>query len=79
MNDDEKPTMTETELWEWLHYDEGIPVSRHAIKHAVINKKIGRTKIGSGNYFSKKNGWDWLRSREKCGASSAAKSSVLQP
>ena len=28
MDEDQKPTMTEQELWEWLLYDEGIPVTR---------------------------------------------------
>ncbi len=64
MDDDEKPTMTEQELFEWLRYDEGIPVTRHAIKHAVIKKKIGRTKLGNGNYFSKRNGWDYISKLE---------------
>jgi hypothetical protein len=79
MDDDEKPTMTEQELWEWLHYDEGIRVSRHAIKHAVIDREIARTFIGGCNLFSKRNGWDWLRSRERVGAHGMSKSTAGQP
>lgn len=60
MDEDDKPTMTEQELWEWLHYDEGIPVSRRAIKHAVIDRKIQPTQFGNGNYFSKRDGWDYV-------------------
>lgn len=45
MDEDQKPTMTEQELWEWLHYDEGIPVTRRAIKMAVINREILPTRL----------------------------------
>jgi hypothetical protein len=72
VDDDEKPTMSETELWEWLKYDEGIPVTRHAIKWAVIKKEIARSNIGGCNLFSKKNGWDWVRSREKLAAAASS-------
>ncbi len=66
MDEDEKPTMTEQELWEWLHYDEGIPVTRRAIKQAVIDREIAPTRYkGNGNFFSKKDGWDWIRSRKQ--------------
>lgn len=65
MDEDQKPTMTEQELWEWLHYDEGIPVSRRAIKHAVINREIVPTRLGNNNYFSKQDGLDWLKSRKQ--------------
>lgn len=66
MDEDEKPTMTEQELWEWMHHDEGIPVTRRAIKHAVIDREIVPTCYkGNGNFFSKKDGWDWIRSRKR--------------
>jgi hypothetical protein len=72
MGDDEKATMTEQELWEWLHYDEGIPVTRRAIKFAVQYRQIKPTRYnGNTNYFSKKDGWEWVRSRKLPGAYSA--------
>lgn len=58
MDEDEKPTMTEQELWEWLHYDEGIPLTRRAIKHAVLNREIKPTRIGNSNLYCKKDGWE---------------------
>lgn len=73
MDDDDKPTMTETELWEWLKYDEGIPVTRRAIKMAVINREIEPTRLGNGNFFSRRDGLTWLRSRKQAGAYSASK------
>ncbi len=65
MNDDEKPTMTEQELWEWLHHQEGIPVSRRAIKHAVIDRRITPTRFGNNNYFSKRDGWDFITAQKQ--------------
>lgn len=65
MDEDEKPTMTEHELWKWLHYDEGIPVSRRAIKHAVIDRKITPTRFGNANYFSKRDGWDFIAAQRR--------------
>ncbi|VBA47123.1 hypothetical protein [Mycobacterium attenuatum] len=65
MDDDEKPTMTETELWEWLHYDEVIPVTRRTIKWAVLRREIIPTRLGNGNFFSKRDGLEWLKSRKQ--------------
>lgn len=73
MDEDDKPTMTETELWEWLHYDEGIPVTRRAIKMAVINREIEPTRLGNGNFFSRRDGLAWLYSRKQDGAYNASK------
>lgn len=78
MDDDDKPTMTENELWEWLHYDEGIPVTRRAIKMAVINREIEPTRLGNGNFFSRRDGLAWLRSRKQAGVYSASKVSARQ-
>lgn len=65
MNEYEKPTMTEQELWAWLHDDEGIPISRRAIKHAVIDRKIQPTRFGNNNYFSKRDGWDYIAAQRQ--------------
>jgi hypothetical protein len=65
VDDDDKPTMTEQELWEWLHYDEGIPVTRRAIKWAVIDRKIEPTRLGNGNFFSKRDGWDFISKQKQ--------------
>ncbi|OKH80080.1 hypothetical protein EB73_34090 [Mycobacterium sp. SWH-M3] len=65
MDEDDKPNMTEQELWEWLHNDEGIPVSRRTIKQAVIDREIVPTRYGNGNYFSKNDGWNFIASRKR--------------
>ena len=68
MDENQKPTMTEQQLWEWLHYDEGIPVTRRAIKHAVIRREIVPTRLGNHNRYSKQDGWDFIASRRQAGA-----------
>lgn len=67
VDDDQKPTMTEQELFEFLAHDEGLPVSRRAIKWAVLRREILPTRIGRTNRFSKQDGWDWVKSRKQPG------------
>jgi len=65
MDDDEKPTMTEGELWIYLSQELGIPVTRRTIKYAVLNQEIVPTRLGYGNYFSKKDAHDFIKSRKQ--------------
>jgi hypothetical protein len=62
MDDLDRPNLTEQELFEFLCYDEDLPVTRRAIKHAVIRREIVPARIGRGNYFSKRDGLDWIAS-----------------
>jgi hypothetical protein len=68
VDDDLKPVMSEQDLFEFLARDEGLPVTRRAIKHAVLRREIIPTRIGNGNFFSKQDGWDWIKSRKQPGA-----------
>jgi hypothetical protein len=64
----DKPNLTEQELWEYLYYDEDlVGVTRRSIKWAVLRREIIPTRIGSRNYFSKRDGVDWIRSRKQPG------------
>jgi hypothetical protein len=72
MNDDEKPVLTEDELWEYLHYDEGIPVTRRTVKWAVLRREIIPTRLGNTNFFSKRDALNWLTSRRQTGVYRAA-------
>ena len=65
MDDLDRPFMTEQELFEWLHDDLGIPVTRRTIKYAVSAREIVPTRLGNGNYFSKRDGLDWIKSRKQ--------------
>ncbi|WP_428338794.1 hypothetical protein [Mycobacterium sp.] len=65
MDEDQKPTMSEQELFEWLCYDEGLPVTRRSVKWAVLKREITPTQISGKNWFSKQDGWDWIQSRRQ--------------
>jgi hypothetical protein len=60
----DRPNLTEQQLFEYLHDSEELPVSRRAIKYAVMRREIVPTRIGNGNYFSKRDGLQWIRSRK---------------
>lgn len=62
--DVDRPNLTEQQLFEYLHHDEMLPVTRRAIKYAVIRREIAPTRIGNGNYFSMRDGLDWVKSRK---------------
>lgn len=62
----DKPVLNEEALWEFLYFDEGLTsVTRRSIKMAVINREIVPTRIGCSNYFSKRDGLDWVTSRKQ--------------
>lgn len=64
LRDLDRPNLTEQELFDYLHNTERLPVTRRAIKYAVMRREIAPTRIGNGNYFSKRDGLDWIRSRK---------------
>lgn len=74
MDDDEKPTLNEQELYAYLHFDEGLPVTRRAIKYAVLRREIQPTRLGSGNFYSKRDGLEWAKSRKQTGVYRAPES-----
>jgi hypothetical protein len=65
LTDLDKPNLTEQQLFEYLRHDEDVPVTRRSIKYAVMHREIVPTKIGRSNYFSKRDGLDWLSSRKR--------------
>ncbi|MGV0161358.1 hypothetical protein ACRU3B_18190 [Mycobacterium colombiense] len=60
----DRPNLTEQELFEYLKNIERLPVTRRAIKYAVIRREIVPTRISNRNYFSMRDGLDWIRSRK---------------
>jgi hypothetical protein len=70
---DDRPVMTMVELYEYLHYDEGLPVTLSGVREAVRRREIEPTRLARGNYFSQKDGWDWIRSRKQSGNYSVPK------
>ncbi|OBA80310.1 hypothetical protein A9W99_18585 [Mycobacterium sp. 1164966.3] len=65
MSDRDRPNMTEQELYEYLCFDLELPVTRRTVKYAVMRREIVPTRLGNGNYFSKRDGLDWIQSRKR--------------
>jgi hypothetical protein len=65
LSDFDKPNLAEQQLFEYLRNDEAVPVTRRSIKYAVMRREIVPTKIGRSNYFSKRDGLDWIASRKR--------------
>lgn len=59
------PNLNETELYEYLYFDEKLPVTRRGVKDAVMRREIIPTRLGNGNYFSKRDALDWVKSRRQ--------------
>jgi hypothetical protein len=62
MSNLDRPNLTEQELFTYLHNSEKLPVTRRSIKYAVMRREIAPTRIGNRNYFSKRDGLEWIRS-----------------
>jgi hypothetical protein len=60
----DRPNLTEQQLFEYLRDSEELPVSRRAVKYAVMRREVVPTRIGNGNYFSKRDGLEWIKSRK---------------
>ncbi|WP_375481987.1 hypothetical protein [uncultured Mycobacterium sp.] len=74
LDDLDKPNLSEQELWEYLYYDEYlVGVTRRSVKWAVLRREITPTRIGNKNYFSKRDGLDWIKSRRQPGIYRAPK------
>ena len=57
--------MTEQQLFEYLHFEQDLPVTRRMLHYAVMRREIAPTRLGNGNYFSKRDGLQWVRSRKR--------------
>lgn len=69
----DRADLTEQELWEFLHYDEGlVGLTRRAIKYAVMRREIIPTKFGRNNFFSRRDGLGWVDSLKEREAAKAA-------
>lgn len=62
MDDNDKPVLNQADVYAWLHDGEGLPVTRSAIKWAVIRRELVPTKIGRALYFSRNDVLRWLES-----------------
>jgi hypothetical protein len=55
------PNLTETQLYDKL-VTMGFPVTRRSVKWAVIDRRIVPTQISGKNWFSVRDGLDWIKS-----------------
>ncbi|CAM3636076.1 hypothetical protein H7J08_07875 [Mycobacterium frederiksbergense] len=63
MEEIDRPVLTEQQLFEYLRDELGIVgVTRSSVKFAVIKREITPTRIGRCNYFSQRDGLDWVAS-----------------
>jgi hypothetical protein len=56
----DKPNKRLRELWECLHYDEDLPVTYRQMRNAVVSGELIPTKLSNTNYFSLRDGLDWV-------------------
>lgn len=77
MDEFDRPNLTEQALYEYLHHDEELPVTKRAVHDAILRREILPTRIGRGNFFSKRDGLDWIASRRQTGVY-RAKSAAAQ-
>jgi hypothetical protein len=67
VDDLDRPNMTEQELYEYLRFDEDLSATKRSVHDAVLRREILPTRIGRGNFFSKRDGLDWIASRKQTG------------
>ncbi|WP_078292950.1 hypothetical protein [Mycobacterium sp. D16R24] len=75
IDDLDKPNLTLKELWEFLYYDEELPVTYRQLRNAVIAEELERSQFSNKNYFSKRDGLDWVaaqKGRKRMSPKSAA-------
>jgi hypothetical protein len=60
----DKPNLNITELWEFLFYDEELPVTLRQLKNAALDGELVPTKLSGNNYYSRRQGLDWVTSRQ---------------
>jgi hypothetical protein len=68
------PNMDEEQSYEYMLNELKIPITRRAIKWAVIDREVIPTRIGRKNLFSRRDWLLWLESRRQPGIYRAGKS-----
>jgi hypothetical protein len=56
----DKPNLTLEELWEYLYYDEDLPVNLRQLRYAKLRGELVPTKLSNRNYYSRRQGLDWF-------------------
>jgi hypothetical protein len=56
----DRPNLTLDELWEWLYYDNELPVSLRQLRYAVLDGELVPTKLSNRNFYTRRQGLDWV-------------------
>ncbi|MCV7259200.1 MULTISPECIES: hypothetical protein [Mycobacteriaceae] len=72
------PNLDEDGSFEYVAYELDVPVTRRAIKYAVMRREVLPTRIGRKNLFSRRDWLDWIASRKQPGHYRAPESVVGQ-
>lgn len=67
IDDLDKPTLREQELYDWLYWDvlDGqTDLARRRIHYAILEGEIVPTKLSGKNYFSRRDGLNWLAAQK---------------
>ncbi len=60
----DKPKHTLYELYECLYWDEDLPVTFRQLYQAVLDGELVPTKFSNKNYFSLRDGLDWVAAQK---------------
>ncbi len=59
----DKRNLLVDQLADYLRDVEGLPVTRRQLRQAVLDREIIPTKLSNRNYFSIRDGLNWVASR----------------
>ena len=59
----DKANLLVDELADYLRDVEGLPVTRRQLRQAVLDREIVPTKLSNRNYYSIRDGLNWVESR----------------
>lgn len=60
----DKANLTIDELADYLRYEEDLPVTRRQMRNAVNDGEIEPSNFSNANYFSIRDGLEWVASRK---------------
>jgi hypothetical protein len=60
----DRPNLTLEGLWEWLYYDNDLPVKLRAMKYAVLHGELVPTKLSNRNFYTRRQGLDWVAAQQ---------------
>lgn len=56
----DRPNLTLDELWEFLYFDNELPVTRRQLRDATLCRDLVPTRLSNKNYYTRRQGLDWV-------------------